>query len=88
MSMDRVYTKAIDEPPGEYTVTCLSAPMKDLGGKRAWSRVANCNSLADAMQSIQRDMESCRDTMGGLFDPTNTEGREYAIWKATWERVQ
>ena len=87
MSMDRVYTKAIDEPPGEYTVVCRSAPIKPTN-QRVWQRVANCNSLADAMQSIQRDMESCRDTMGGLFDPTNTEGREYAIWKATWERVQ
>ena len=86
-NLERMYNKTIEEPPGEYTVVVRSAPIRPYN-KRVWTRVGNFHTLEDAKLGIKRDLESCLNTMSGLFDPTPTEGREYAIWKATWERVQ
>jgi hypothetical protein len=85
-TLDRVYTKTLDEPPGEFTVVCRSGPIEP-HGQRVWMRVANCNTLEDARQAITRDLEALADTLGGLMTPVSSAGREYAIWKANWERV-
>lgn len=80
--------KTLDTPPAEYVVVVLSAPVKELGGKRVWGRVANCHSVEVAHKLIEFDIKSARETFGGLLAPTPTKGREYAIWRATWERVK
>jgi hypothetical protein len=85
-AFEKMYVKTIDEPPGEFTVISRSAPIKP-HGHRVWGRVGNYSTLEEARQGIVKDIEYLKDTMGGLFTPISPKGREYAIWKATWERI-
>lgn len=86
-TFDRMYTKTIDDPPGEFTVVCRSAPIKP-HNKRVWSRVGNYATLREAEEAIQNDRRYMAETFGGLISPTPTEGREYTIWIAKWERFK
>jgi hypothetical protein len=81
------FEKTIDDAPGEFTVTCRSAPYGP-DKKRVWMRVGNYATLREAEEAIKRDKASMGETFGGLMAPTPVKGREYAIWIAKWERFK
>lgn len=83
----KIFTKTIDDPPGEFTVVCRSAPSK-VHGRRSWGRVGNYSTLREAEEAIERDKAYMKETFGGLLDAVPVEGREYAIWIAKWERFK
>lgn len=81
------FDKTIDTPPGEFTVTCRSAPY-GADKRRVWHRVGNYATLREAEEAIKSDRRYMAETFGGLISPTPTEGREYTIWIAKWERFK
>lgn len=79
--------------PAPYTVICHALLTKENGnhddyvGKYLTHRVGVAHSVEECKQLISDDLRAMADTLGGLLQGASTKGREYEVFKATWEKI-
>ena len=56
-------------------------------GKPWTARIGVCNTEAEIKKIIEDDVEAMGDTLGGLIEPTSTEGRRYQAFRAVWTEI-